>query len=1164
MRVPRSYLRVLGTGVIGLAPLVGQTQVVLPANQDKPTLNQNEIGGKLSFEHMKASTERPSLPLRYGHVKVGSEIVETEGRTLVRDKDYMMDYVSGVVFLKFAFRDGQAVSVQYRYDEATGAQGTFGLGTNSTKFQGYTFHLNQNTSMILGMGLTERLGDGTVLSSNVYGLQNSFKLGSGTIKGLYMVGDRKKVATDNLFGEKTAASNPIEEGKSQAILQQMNFGFLGGKTSLTYQDIGDKFGGFSAFESSGYDQAQISQFANEKGLKRTDIRTEGLGGKGLGLSAGVKSIGDDMGAITWRNYAATLMGIGFNYSSSKVDPGFSRFNSIAEGDRAQLAKERGLDRQAISAGKTFKGGAFKFDTTKVETLEGFGLYRRSANLDLPWLKAAFGDQHVQAGFNRFGDLREGDRDQLAREGGLSRESNSVTLAPKGGPSLSWSSAVVRTDTGDFTARDMGLSMGPFSIQHGRREVAPGFGALGSLSQPEIGAHLNSMVKMTDPNAGVQGQDMGGWGNSAGLNRSNWRLGYDMGKGSNFSAATQSIRGALDELNVQQFSLATPQASASFRTQVAGKDFTEGTRLLFTEQQRLGTAAGLTKTDMNFAAGLGGLKKIGYSRMVADDQTGGLIRQAFSFTDKGFNLNYNRRAVDSTFASLPGMVDPERDLLMGMMGFDQSEISGGWQLYKNLSLQYQDSKAINTVSGLGRFGSMTAFKWNVDKLTEITGSNFEAKQTDPNQPLVDQQVQRFQIDRNLGKLGKLSLMEQKTTYDGSLDTNPDAKTQTVIYENQLTKSTSIRTEHSKTQYETGEHETKTSNSIAQALNSRIGVSVTDTKVEREGDQPDEVHRDYGFWVDFGKNIRLNYKALRNMKGETEGDLHNEVSVSPGQVQGVNVGSASYQRNGWDDQRDQHIGNVSLSNVAPMRWGFLQDVRFNYSVDSVRDMDAWQREYRTMGFGARIGAFAFGVDYKSQSLPAGDRAIDRIFAFTTDVTGKGKLRADVKYNLRTLPYGQQVMARNYTITAEPIKHWEVSHSVLTNPLQADGNAMLGAVATPMRSNKWGVGFDGNPRTKFNFGYEEVYNEQTNQQTTALKLGATLFANNPSPLVLEYVMAESNASGEMQRSHGFNLAFNQRPGPNQSLSFKLSNLNWELARPIDQGLQNWNLRLDYSWKF
>ncbi len=1164
MRIHWANLLVLGTGIVLQRPIEVTAQVSLPVNSEQVTTPVNEIGGKVAFETLRVILDKPNLPLRYGSIKTGSETVQLDGRTLVRDKDYFVDYISGVVYLKCQAREGQSLTINYRYDESKGTQGTFGINSSGTKFQGFTFALTKNSKMILGMGLTERLADGTVLSSNVYGFNNTFGLKGGSIKGLFMVGDRQKVKQDNLFGDKPANNSTIEEGKSQAIVQNLTSKVGGGQVSINYQDIGEKFGGFSAFESGGYSATEIGQFASEKGLKRTNFSLDKIGKKGFNFSSGSSSVGDDQGAVTNKSYGAEAFGLKFNWSDFKVDPGFTRFNDIREADRNQLARERGLERQSFSLGTSGKRGKFELNSSKVEGLDGFGFYRQNIGLETGLIKANFLSQHVQQGFTRFRDLREGDRDQLAREQGLVRQNSSIESAPKSGPKLNWSDNTIRTDTGDFTSRDFGFSFGKFNLKHGRIDTGKGFASLSSLSPGEINQNLSKIVKMINPTMDPQGQDGAGWAQGVGLNRSNWALDYTLNKSQNFSASTETIEGSQDKLSVNNVSLNTGKVSLNFRNQKSGKDFNESGKMLFTEQQNFGTAPGLEKTDINLAANLNQTSKIQVSQTKAQDQSGDMLRQILGLAGKGYDIAYSRRKIDSNFSSLGGMVDSERDLLTSLVGFDQSDIKANWQVNKAIGLQYSDSKAINDSTGMGRFYASLGLKWNFDSKTQLAFQRTSNKQTDPTQPLINQQIDTATISRDFGHAGRITMLQEKATFDGSQDSNPDSVRQSVIYENQITKSTGVRTEQSMTRFENGEHETRTSNSLIQTLTPRVGVSVTDTKVEREGDKPSETHRDYGFWVDFGKNIRLNYKAVRNMQGESTGDQHSEVGITPGQVQGVNVGSASYQRNGWDDQRDQHIGNVSLSNVKPLRFGFLQDVRFNYGVDSVRDQDAWQKEYRTMGFGARIGSFAFGIDYKSQALPAGDRAIDRILTLTTDTTGKSWLRADVKYNLRTLPFGQQAMIRNYTLTAEPIKHWQFTHSLMTNPLQADPNAMLGAVATPGRTNKWGIAFDGSKRTKLSMTYEEFMNEQNNQQVGSLKIGALLFANNPSPLNLEYVVAESNASGTMQRSHGFNLGFNQRPGPNQSLAFRISNLNWELARPADQNLQNWNMRLDYSWRF
>src|SRR5690606_27229137 len=100
---------------------------------------------------------RLSIPLRYGAIKAGSETIDLNGRALVRDRDYRIDYASGTVIVTVAYRSGDALRVNYRYDEKAGEQGTYGsqLGTSGTgNFGGFTFDLTSGTRAYLGFGLT--------------------------------------------------------------------------------------------------------------------------------------------------------------------------------------------------------------------------------------------------------------------------------------------------------------------------------------------------------------------------------------------------------------------------------------------------------------------------------------------------------------------------------------------------------------------------------------------------------------------------------------------------------------------------------------------------------------------------------------------------------------------------------------------------------------------------------------------------------------------------------------------------------------------------------------------------------------------------------------------------------------------------------------------------
>jgi hypothetical protein len=1147
--------------------------------QDAPAARQSEAvqtGGRSSFDLIRLSGDKGSAPLRNGHVKPGSERVVFRGRALVKDRDYSIDYVSGVVYLKTAFSAGEAVTVEYRYDPAIGSRGSFGLGSAGAAFQGFTYQFGQDSSLIVGLGITERLGDGAVLESSVYGLDNSFAFGSGHVKGFFLVGDRRRVQSSSLMGE-SGHGGDVQEGRGSAVLQSFGAKALGGDLQIDYQDVDEKFGGFQAIRAAGFDQETADRLANERGLKRTNFQGRSLGGKDFRFGIGLRSVGDARASIEWRDCTAQSAGFDLQFSSQRVDRGFGKFKEIAESDRDQLAKEQGMVRESLALRKELAGGQVRFDSLKVESDGSSGIYRRGFALETPSVKIGFSDQQVEAAFDRFNDLRETDRGQLARERGLARETLSVDVGTKiaaGGArpaspaievALKYRHGAVRSDTGDLFAQDLAGKVGSLTFEHARRDVEAGFTGLDALSREEIGGHLGAIVNMANPGGGVQGPDWNAWRTATGLSRSVWRLGFQLGRGASVRADEHAIQGGRDRLLVRSYGLSAPALSASWRKQETGVAFTEVDRLTLSEQQALGLATGFIKTDFAMQARLGGSKSLSFAQMEMGDASGRAGRQSVSFSDKCFKFDAAKRRVDPGYTGLSGTVDPERERLMSLLGFDQMDTAVSWQALPGLSLDFREDRAHNPTTGVHRFASAASAVYSLDQATRVSASRNVWKSTDLTQTLIDQQMATVSVSRDLGQLGKLTVCEEDKRYNGSEDQTPDSVRQSVVYDAQLTDTTTVRSEHGRTRYEDGQRETHTSSTLAQQLGKRTGVSVTQTNIRRDGDKPDETLRHYGFWFDFGRNIRLNYKSLRSLKGPNEGTLDTNVTLTPGEFQGIKLDSASYQRYGWDHRRDQHVGAVSLSNVKPFDWGFVNDVNFHYLVDTVRDHNMWHRENRSMGFDGRLGSVAFGYSYRSQTLPhSGETAIDREFKAAYDVAGSGWLRTDVSYILRTMPAGSQVMVRNYNVLAEPVKGLQIQHTLATNPLVNDPNVLLGSRPDPARSNRWTVAYNRERSVHGSFIYEELLNHQTGRQVYAGRVGLTLFADNPSPLFLEYVMADSNQTGPKQRSHGFMVRFDQRPGPNQSLSFMFGNVNWEIARPRDQKHQNWSLRLDYSVRF
>lgn len=1148
---------------IPLASLAQQAPPTTPPANTPSTAQQATAGGKVAFDLIRISPDQLAQPLKFANVYPDSERVDLEGRTLKRDVDYSIDYASGVVMLKVPVREGQSLRVQYRYDDKKAQTGTFGSAGQSS--QGMKFDFAPGASMMLGFGMTERRSDGTLLTSNIYGLSNSFSLAGGSLKGVFLLGERKRSNISNLFGSYGPGDSNLEEGQGQAIVQTLDVKALGGKLKIDYQDIDDRFGGFQSFASAGFSVQQIAQLEKEKGLKRSGFQLTDAGAPGAKFGYGQRMIGDEKGAINWRNTSFDIGGFKFAWTSQLVDRGFIRFNDLAEGDRAQLAKEAGLDRQSYAASKEWTGGKLGYTATKVENDDGTGFYRRNINVDLPWLKVGFFDQHVEKGFTRFNDLREADRNQLAKERGLIRQSYSLETNMIGKLPFKVGSSQVRTDEGDLKSFDLGYSGKLFGFEHIRREADAGFNAFGSMTEADIQHHLSGIVRMYDAAGTVHGNDRVGFNSMNGLNRSAWRFNITPFKDFAMKTENVAIESQTGRLDVQSYLLQAGKFNFMLLEQRSSDEFGAGTKLLTSEQQRLGNADGFVKTDMAFGADISKNQKLVLQRMSAGDKTGSALRESYSYNDKGFLLSYTRRDVDPGFRAFDSLVDPERDVLRSILGFSQAEMVAKWQLLPGLSLDYRKIESDDRLLSLQRQWQNVAANWDLSKLTSIGVSRFEQFAMGEDGKLIDQRYDRYALSHNFGRFGKLSLMHEEQEWDGKSETSSDAKRQTLVYETDFDKRTGIRTENSETKYENGERETTTSNTISTKISSRIGVSVTDTRILRDGDKKDEQRRNYGFWVDFGKGIKFKYNYNRHLDGDVDGTKNTETSLSPGEFQGIKVGSASYVHNSWDDKRDQHFGNVSIANSKPLDWGWLKDVRFHYVADTQRDMTNWQKENRSMGFGASRGAIAFGFDYYSQVNPNGDRAIDRTFAFTTDRTEKATIRAALRYGVRTLPSDEDVMIRDYSVTFQPNKNWALSHSMTTNRLQDNKNLILGSTPIDERKNSWNLKYQNDPSMVFDVSWNEIMRDNVNESLyREARMNLTLFANNPSPLQFNYGLLQWDRKGQRQTAHRFGFTYNQRPGPNQSLNFTVENLNWEHSRPDKANLQNWNLRFDYSVRF
>lgn len=1143
------------------------------------------VGGRTSVDLVRVEPPGFIVPLRNGGLVEGSELVYLDGRPLVRSEDYAIDYDNGTVFLLRPARPGQSLRVSYRFDpersERIAREGAEG-------FSGFKLNMMPGAEAMIGYRMPERGPDGRVTIADVYGLANSFSFGEGRggLTGAFFVTDRRQVRARSLFESKQAERDP-DEGRSHALIQQLETPALGGTLRADYQDVSAKFTSYGALRKSGFSAEQVAQFQRERGLQRRGLSLEGIGVPGLRLSHGQREVRDGDRLIEWRTARLELGPLGVDWNRQRVDPDFSRFKDLREADREQLAKERGLERETLAARLASGPLEGTLEGLKVQDKDGNRLARQAVDLRVsrsepkgegtePAKVTALGlryfSQYVGQGFTRFGDLRENDRGQLAREQGLRRELLGLEIAPWiGGPALRYSNGALRTDAGRLSLVDLTFDSGRWALEHRLRRIDPGFRAWGSLTEAEVRDHVAAIARMyTTGDPGLQPHDFHAFPNGAGLERAMTRLTGGLGA-ARLGYEELSLRGPDDGARLSSWSVESPRFALSHRALRIGESFDEIGRLMPFEQARLGTVAGLRRDDWALRAALGGSRSLAFSRMTVRSEPGDVFRETVQYQDKGFSLAYARRRVDAGFAESLRLVDPERELLNTMRGFSQTDLALHWTSIRNLDVRAVVSDAAAEESGQERLYRHYAADWRPDPKTQLAWLYQQQRNDDPAALLFLHAVERWSIARDLGRYGRVQATEEKVDYDGEQTDLPDRTTRSVAYETKLTDKSALRTEHSETRYSDGTRESTTANTVSAEIGPRTGVSLTDVRVRRDGDKPDETRRNYGFWWDFGRNLRFSYGYARQLDSTKPGHLQSSVQLTPGQFAGLQVGQASYQTQRWDGQRFQSVGLVQVSTVRPFEVGPLKDVTFSLGVDTVRDQNVWQRENQSFVLRGRWGANQLGYDYRVHHLPGHGRAIERAFSLRTDPpVPEGQtaplraFSADVVYKLRTLPGDQQVMIRNYALTWRPSRIWTLTHVLQGNLDVPHDGVPLGSVPQPIRANRWKLDYAGHPGTQFGASWEEIVNDQARTRSRTGALHLTLFAESPSPLRLFYGLEQLDQNGVRRTNHRYWLRFDQRPGPNQSLNLFLGNVSWQHSRPDGQDLQNWTARLEYHIRF
>lgn len=1171
-----------GRGGITFATLA--LVAALSSAQDAPkavVVEAEALRGEPAVDILTVDGGGLGLALRHGGVVPGTVRVTLDGRTLIPTEEFAVDLEPGVVYLKMGARAGMSVTVSYRFDEKAATTGV----RKAPSFGTFSFALAGGKIGVLGgLGLTERASDGSVMRGNAFGLRNSFGVAGGNLSGVAVYGQRQRVRTESGLAMNPDAKGtaPTDEGAGKFLLQNFTGKLMGGGVTIDYQEVSKNFAAFGQVAEAGVASDVIARLGQEKGLTRLGFGVQGAKIGGLALSQNFRTVKDENGSIDWRTYGVKAGGLTLDYSGRRVDQGFNRFKDIREDEREQLMKEKGMSRQNFSGGWDGKGGrSLGFTSSSiVDDTTGDAIERREASLDVGKLKFNLGDQKIAKGFGRFDSLLNDERGRYGREAGLSRQWSSLDASLAKDTSLGFSQSLFRGEKGGFLAQEAGLKGKGWSVAQTTRAVQGEFASLGAMAEGEMDSHIKSIATMYGGVAS-RPEDRGAFAQSPLLTRRSTRAELTPSKNFRLAMDRLELRGAEGGGSVDNASLRAGKLQIEYRKQSLGKDFSELSRLMEFEKNRLGQVAGLERTDWSARMDLRGSAKLQVTSLAARTEEGTVKRTNASYEDKKLLVAFNAREVDAAFSGVSGLVDAERDLLTGLKGFTQKDLTVKWRLNPAVSLDLFRFDAANVATGEERLAQNLRFLWKPDGKSDFGYRREENRVSGRDGELNGRLFERFDVKRNFGRYGTLALASETVRQSGLANDGSDSRRHELSYETKLNSRTSIRTDQMRTAYADGGKENISANTLSTELSKRTGVSVTDTRIDRGGDDRDETKRNYGVWFDLGNGMRFSWGYARHLNGDENSSMTNTVglgrNVQPGmqaqQVQGVERGrvgafelGGGYGANGWDkDSRTQSFANVGLATARPIRLGPFRDVQLKFAYDAAADRSAWSKENRFASFTGKLLGLTVGYDYTGQMHQNGYRGIDRTFHLLTDPSEKAWLRGKLFYKVRTLPWDDQVMIRDIDVTVRPLKRLEVTNQVKTNPEVLRGDAFLGSVPQDTRVNKWMIDWKSSTDLTFGGSWEQLINENSGRFTATAGFNLVLWNRSGSPVKLFWGMEEQSGTGLLrQQVQRYSFQYDQKAGRNQTFSLFAGNIAYE--HNIAEGLNrnNWTVRMDWQVRF
>lgn len=1077
--------------------------------------SQGAQTGQLNADLLRGNGTRAGYLLRYGNIVPESERVTVDARTLRRNQDYVIDYVSGTITFTEPVRTTQTIRVQYRYVPGSSEQrGLLRAPAMSLNFGQSQLNMMYSSSAFL------RREDGTTLQTDTYGMQTRLNFNSNSaLQGLFFFSSQRAVqAVADPTLQPGAPSRPNTQaaaGSDRLILQNLNWNLGGLQLRGVYQDVGARFTGFSALrEQKAAPDQLLGWLEKERGMRRVSY---GLGytAGGLNLQTDVSRVTDGKGEIRQAQYGVQSKQMELRYSETKVDPQFQRFNDLREDQRGQWAKERGLTRNTLSALFRLSGNSqIGYERNRILDASG-GIQLSNYLLQTAGLKLTYSTQEIDKEFTRFNDLAEAQRAQWAKERGWTRSFLRAELPPFKGanlPSL-FAQQNIRTESGNLNYRQVSLNTQTVQIDYTRHGTDPGF-AIANLTPDEINQMALMARQQLDPAANaVTDADRKQILREAGLERETLRVNVTAAANTRISVAKTTVEDASGDIQRMQVAYSSPKFEISYQKQNIDEgfsrlgDLTDPERKLFAKET--GIARSLISTrfaldkNVSLAAQFGNIR----------DSQGSIVRQSYALRTPRLSLFANLKQADSTFSRIGDLTESDRNDLNDLPGFRYLDLSAQWQVSKTLWFEgfWIDSRN-SQIQQMHRRQRLY-FQYQPQATTRFTHLNDRMNRDGATEVLQRQWRETTTIDYMLNKGLKFSAYRDRVEDEGVLLQPTTTLTNFWRIESDKKQPMWFAIEQKHLRRTDGYYDLADTLQLQTPVSRSAIMQFTEQRFGRS-DRPSELIRTVSSQWLLRKDLTFVMSLSRRTTSADTGSLLKSFALSGPILNFANV-TGKYDELRVDRANTKAQSEVSVSSIKPFNALGLSNIQFTGAYAALADRANWQKETRTGRITANLGKHSLLAEYTSAFIPqAADRLVMRTYQFTA--APMSNFKAEVYYRMIEQPNMETWHVRRYQMDWQMNPNTSLSHQFLTLPEQGNNRVQ------PIGLDVWKLSSRLNARQTLNGEYriETDFLKRQIIRRALLSIAGKLSALSSGEV--GYSLDSVNYQGNKGTAHSFHLRY------------------------------------------